>query len=101
MSANPNFRYVPPMSPYLDIIYQDNDIVVLNKASGILSVPGRLPEHQDCLQLRVQRILPSATIVHRLDMATSGVMVMALKKPFREKSTTANLRSNTCLELFS
>jgi tRNA pseudouridine32 synthase/23S rRNA pseudouridine746 synthase len=80
MSANPNFRYVPPMSPYLDIIYQDNDIVVLNKASGILSVPGRLPEHQDCLQLRVQRILPSATIVHRLDMATSGVMVMALNK---------------------
>jgi len=69
------------MSPYLDIIYQDNDIVVLNKASGILSVPGRLPEHQDCLQNRVQRVLPTATIVHRLDMATSGIMIMALNKP--------------------
>ena len=80
MTANPNFIYAPPMLPYLDIIYQDNDIVVLNKTSGILSVPGRLPEHQDCLQHRVQRILPSATIVHRLDMATSGVMVMALNK---------------------
>jgi tRNA pseudouridine32 synthase/23S rRNA pseudouridine746 synthase len=80
MSANPNFIYVPPMSPYLDIIYRDRDMVVLNKASGILSVPGRLPEHQDCLQHRVQRILPSASIVHRLDMATSGLIVMALNK---------------------
>lgn len=81
MSANPDFIYLPPMSPYLDIIYQDDDIVVLNKASGILSVPGRLPEHQDCLQNRVQRVLPTATIVHRLDMATSGLMIMALNKP--------------------
>jgi len=69
------------MYPYLDIIYQDDDIVVLNKASGILSVPGRLPEHQDCLQNRVQRVLPTATVVHRLDMATSGIMIMALNKP--------------------
>ncbi len=81
MSANPDFIYTPPMTPYLEIVYQDDDIVVLNKASGILSVPGRLPEHQDCLQNRVQRILPSATIVHRLDMATSGLMIMALNKP--------------------
>ena len=81
MSANPDFIYLPQMSPYLDIIYQDNDIVVLNKSSGILSVPGRLPEHQDCLQNRVQRVLPTATIVHRLDMATSGIMIMALNKP--------------------
>jgi tRNA pseudouridine32 synthase/23S rRNA pseudouridine746 synthase len=80
MSANPDFIYQPPMSPYLDIIYQDNDIVVLNKSSGLLSVPGRLPEHQDCLQNRVQRVLPSATIVHRLDMATSGLLIMALNK---------------------
>jgi tRNA pseudouridine32 synthase/23S rRNA pseudouridine746 synthase len=80
MTANPDFIYKPPMSPYLEIVYKDDDIVVLNKASGILSVPGRLPEHQDCLQNRVQRILPNATIVHRLDMATSGLMVMALNK---------------------
>jgi len=80
MSANPDFIYQPPMSPYLDVVYQDNDIVVLNKSSGLLSVPGRLPEHQDCLQNRVQRVLPSATIVHRLDMATSGLIIMALNK---------------------
>jgi len=81
MSANPDFIYQPPMSPYIDIVYQDNDIVVLNKSSGLLSVPGRLPEHQDCLQNRVQRVLPTATVVHRLDMATSGLIIMALNKP--------------------
>lgn len=81
MSANPDFIYKPPMSPYLDIIFQDEDIVVLNKSSGLLSVPGRLPEHQDCLQNRVQRVFPTATVVHRLDMATSGIIIMALNKP--------------------
>lgn len=80
MVANPDFIYRPPMSPYLDIVYQDNDIVIINKGSGLLSVPGRLPEHQDCLQNRVCRVLPTATIVHRLDMATSGIMLMALNK---------------------
>jgi tRNA pseudouridine32 synthase/23S rRNA pseudouridine746 synthase len=81
MAANPDFIYNPPMSPYLDIVYQDDDLVVLNKPSGLLSVPGRLPEHQDCLQNRVMRILPTATVVHRLDMATSGIILMALNKP--------------------
>jgi tRNA pseudouridine32 synthase/23S rRNA pseudouridine746 synthase len=80
MNPNPDFIYQPAMTPYLDILYQDTDLVVLNKASGILSVPGRLREHQDCLEKRVQRVLPSATIVHRLDMATSGIMLMALNK---------------------
>jgi tRNA pseudouridine32 synthase/23S rRNA pseudouridine746 synthase len=81
MGANPDFIYQPPMSPYIDIVYQDNDIVVLNKPSGLLTVPGRLPEHQDCLQNRVLKVLPTATIVHRLDMATSGIILMALNKP--------------------
>ncbi|TKB46928.1 bifunctional tRNA pseudouridine(32) synthase/23S rRNA pseudouridine(746) synthase RluA [Thalassotalea mangrovi] len=81
MSANPDFIYTPPMNPYLEILYRDEDLIIVNKPSGLLTVPGRLPEHQDCLQHRVQRVLPAATIVHRLDMATSGVMVMALNKP--------------------
>ncbi|MEW6998261.1 bifunctional tRNA pseudouridine(32) synthase/23S rRNA pseudouridine(746) synthase RluA [Colwelliaceae bacterium BS250] len=80
MAANPDFVYKPPQSPYLSIVYQDDDIVVLNKPSGLLTVPGRLPEHQDCLQNRVLKVLPSATIVHRLDMATSGIIIMALNK---------------------
>lgn len=81
MAANPDFVYQPPMSPYLEIIYQDKDLVVLNKNSGLLTVPGRLPEHQDCLENRVKRVLPTATVVHRLDMATSGLLIMALNKP--------------------
>ncbi len=81
MSANPDFVYTPPQSPYLQVVYRDDDIIVLNKNSGLLTVPGRLPEHQDCLQNRVMRVLPTATIVHRLDMATSGIIIMALNKP--------------------
>jgi tRNA pseudouridine32 synthase/23S rRNA pseudouridine746 synthase len=72
-------NYCPPMEPYLEIVSQDDDILVLNKPSGLLSVPGK--EHADCLQTRVQRVFPTATVVHRLDMATSGLMVMALNKP--------------------
>lgn len=74
-------NYNPPTTPYLEILYQDDDLLVLNKPSGLLSVPGKAPHHKDSLQLRVQRVFPSATIVHRLDMATSGILVMALNKP--------------------
>ena len=71
-------EYRPPQSPYLDILYQDDALLVLNKPSGLLSVPGKALEHQDSLQLRVQRVFPTARTVHRLDMATSGLLVMAL-----------------------
>ena len=73
-------QYCPPQEPFLDILYEDEFLVVLNKPSGLLSVPGRAPENQDSLALRVQSQFPAALTVHRLDMATSGVMVMALNK---------------------
>lgn len=78
--ANPSFVYNPPQSPYLDILYQDDAIVVANKPSGLLSVPGKAPAHKDALITRVQRVFPTASVVHRLDMATSGIMIMALSK---------------------
>lgn len=74
-------NYAPTTNPYLSIVYQDQDIVLLDKPSGLLSVPGKAKEHSDCLQARVQRVFPTATVVHRLDMATSGLMLMALNKP--------------------
>ncbi len=77
---NPDFVYNPPMSPYLDFVYQDNDIVVAQKPSGLLSVPGKAAEHKDALITRVNFVYPTATVVHRLDMATSGLMVLALNK---------------------
>lgn len=74
-------HYAPPLDPYLTILYQDEDILVLDKPAELLTVPGKAVEHRDSLQIRVQRVFPTATIVHRLDMATSGILIMALNKP--------------------
>ncbi|MFV0574887.1 MAG: bifunctional tRNA pseudouridine(32) synthase/23S rRNA pseudouridine(746) synthase RluA [Vibrio sp.] len=73
-------EYFPPTDPWLDITYQDEHVLVANKPSGLLSVPGRLPEHQDSLWNRVREQFPDAEVVHRLDMATSGLMLFALTK---------------------
>ncbi|MBK9444018.1 MAG: RluA family pseudouridine synthase [Comamonadaceae bacterium] len=59
------------------IVYVDNHLLVLDKPAGLLSVPGRGDDKQDCLSARVQRHYPQAGVVHRLDMATSGLMLMA------------------------
>ncbi len=69
--------YQPPPDTGLDIIYQDEALLILNKPSGLLSVPGRGADKQDSLALRVQARIADAMIVHRLDMDTSGIMIMA------------------------
>ncbi|WP_090141063.1 RluA family pseudouridine synthase [Limnohabitans sp. DM1] len=58
-------------------IHVDEHLLVLEKPSGLLSVPGRGPDKQDCLSKRVQDIYPEALIVHRLDQDTSGLLLMA------------------------
>ena len=55
-------------------------MLVLNKQSGLLSVPGKHPEHADCLEARAVEAVPDALLVHRLDMETSGVFIMARSK---------------------
>jgi tRNA pseudouridine32 synthase/23S rRNA pseudouridine746 synthase len=60
-----------------ELLYADDALLVLNKPAGLLSVPGRGEDKQDCLSARVQRHLPEACVVHRLDMATSGLLLMA------------------------
>jgi len=75
------FNYQPPQTPWLSVLYQDDDILVLNKQAGLLTVPGKAPEHFDSVIWRIQRALPTARIVHRLDMATSGIILLALHKP--------------------
>lgn len=72
--------YNPPKAPHLDILYQDDCLLVLNKQSGLLSVPGKHPEHADCLEARAQSVIADALLVHRLDMETSGVFIMARTK---------------------
>lgn len=65
------------MAPDLSVVYEDDTLLVLDKPSGLLSVPGRGEDKQDCLSSRVQNRYPNASIVHRLDMGTSGLMLMA------------------------
>jgi tRNA pseudouridine32 synthase/23S rRNA pseudouridine746 synthase len=78
-----------------ELIAQDADLLVLNKPAGLLCVPGRGPDKQDCLSARVQAVYPEALVVHRLDMATSGLVVMArnaqaqraLSRAFEQRQT--------------
>ena len=94
-SDNSTFVYNPPMEPFLEILYEDDKIVVVNKPSGILSVPGKAAEHNDSILSRVRKTAPDAEAVHRLDMSTSGIIVVAknkdaagrLGKQFQERQT--------------
>ena len=58
-------------------LYVDAVLLVVDKPAGLLAVPGRGPDKQDCLAARVQATYPGALVVHRLDMATSGLMLFA------------------------
>lgn len=90
-----NFIYTPPLEPFLDVIYDDEDFIVINKPSGLLSVPGKRIEHIDSVLHRVRQSAPEAQAVHRLDMSTSGIIVVAknkvttgiIGKQFQERKT--------------
>lgn len=73
-------EYNPPSPTALDILFQDEYLLVVNKPSGLLSVPGRGDDKQDCHITRIQKEYSDALIVHRLDMSTSGLMVIARGK---------------------
>lgn len=77
---NRPFEYRPPVTPFLDVLYHDDDILILDKPSGLLTVPGKDPEHADSLETRAKEKFPGALTVHRLDMDTSGLLVMGLNK---------------------
>ena len=88
-------EYNPPCEPWVDIVFEDEHILVANKPSGLLSVPGRLAEHHDSLWSRLVAVYPDVQVVHRLDMDTSGLMLLAkhkeaersLKKQFQYRLT--------------
>lgn len=67
--------YQPP--PGLALVFADSHLLVFDKPSGLLSVPGRGPGMHDCLSARALAQYPDALVVHRLDMATSGLLLMA------------------------
>ena len=72
--------YDPPRGP-LRVLYNDDHILLVDKPSGLLSVPGKGQHLADCLMARVQAVFGEALLVHRLDRDTSGVMVFAMNKP--------------------
>ncbi|WP_299497247.1 RluA family pseudouridine synthase [uncultured Shewanella sp.] len=74
------FNYRPPSIPWLDLRYVDRDIIVINKPSGLLSNPGIASYTHDCALTRLQTLFNDTILVHRLDCATSGIMVFARNK---------------------
>lgn len=72
--------YNPPLDPWLTIVHRDDDLLVLDKPSGLLSVPGRDPALSDSLMTRVQKQFPKALMINRLDKDTSGIVLMSLNR---------------------
>jgi tRNA pseudouridine32 synthase / 23S rRNA pseudouridine746 synthase len=70
-------EYNPPQDP-LVILHEDAEVLLVDKPSGLLSVPGKGEHLADCLIARVQAVFPEALLVHRLDRDTSGVMIFAM-----------------------
>ncbi len=75
----PPLVYDPPTGP-LNVVHVDDHILVLSKPAGLLSVPGKNPEHADCLESRAKAEFPQSLLVHRLDLETSGLFLMAMNK---------------------
>lgn len=73
-------EYNPPREPWVEVVFEDEHILAVNKPSGLLSVPGRDPAHRDSMWSRLQETHPDIQVVHRLDMSTSGLMVLAKNK---------------------
>jgi len=71
--------YNPPQEP-LAILHHDHELLLVDKPSGLLSVPGKGLHLADCLMARVQAVFADALLVHRLDRDTSGVMVFAMTR---------------------
>ena len=95
-----DYIHKPCQAP-LPIVYADDDIVLVNKPSGLLSVPGRDPDNYDSVYARLLARFGEIHVVHRLDMDTSGVMVMArhkqalshLSRQFQQRSTVKHYQA--------
>jgi tRNA pseudouridine32 synthase/23S rRNA pseudouridine746 synthase len=68
---------VPHCAEVIRYVHRDDDLLIVSKPAGLLSVPGRHPDNKDCLISRINQDYPNASIVHRLDMSTSGLMIVA------------------------
>lgn len=71
---------LPATTAPWQLVYHDEHLLVVDKPAMLLTVPGRHPANHDCLISRVQREFPSASVVHRLDYDTSGLVILPLSK---------------------
>lgn len=72
------YYIVPKCDKAVDILYQDDYLLVVNKPEFLLTVPGRAPENKDCVITRLKKDFPEAVIVHRLDLDTSGILIVPI-----------------------
>lgn len=70
----------PPCHDEIEILYQDEHLVLINKPTGLLSLSGKNPQNIDSVHYRLVKLFPGCTLVHRLDFGTSGLMVIARNK---------------------
>lgn len=80
MSSNADNFVAPPCVDEIEIIYQDEAILLVNKPSGLLTLSGKNPLNLDSVHHRLVQQFPSALMIHRLDLGTSGLLVVALNK---------------------
>lgn len=71
----------PPCLQEIEILLQDEHFLLINKPSGLLSLSGKNPLNKDSVHFRLVKDFPNASMVHRLDLGTSGIMLIALNKP--------------------
>ncbi|WKX25688.1 RluA family pseudouridine synthase [Tatumella ptyseos] len=70
----------PPCEESIEILYQDDALIVINKPSGLLSLSGKNPQNWDSVHYRLVQQYPGCLLVHRLDFGTSGLMLVGLNK---------------------
>ena len=80
MSSKADNFVAPPCGDEIEIIYQDEAILLVNKPSGLLTLSGKNPLNLDSVHHRLVQQFPSALMIHRLDLGTSGLLVVALNK---------------------
>jgi tRNA pseudouridine32 synthase/23S rRNA pseudouridine746 synthase len=76
---------VPKCLEQISIVYQDQHLLVINKPSGLLSLSGKHPLNKDSVHWRLVQDFPTATLIHRLDFGTSGLMLVALNKDINKQ----------------
>jgi tRNA pseudouridine32 synthase/23S rRNA pseudouridine746 synthase len=94
----------PPCHQQIEILYQDEHLVLIDKPAGLLSLSGKNPQNIDSVHHRLVQLFPGCTLVHRLDFGTSGLMVVARNKAinaalcqqFSQRNVTKVYRALLC-----